>query len=208
MHLFHARLAKRNLAGKVRAVRLHGRQYICALGGWRASKACQHGLPEPCSSVSHRQGRTPLAIFGIHHIGPSILHMLVKCWNLRLLNFGRVLVLRKHRHNGNTCMATNHRHLNVLRVLPRDLCHKLVGSHTVQCGDTYNFLRVQPFLLVQLGHSGHNRIDWVDDQRNYSIWTVLRASFNHLFGDARIDFEEIIPRHSRLPGHAGWYQNK
>merc|ERR1740117_1443994 len=112
VHLLHAMFAKSNLAREVRAVSVEIAHDISTFCGWGAVQTRKHSLTQPGTSVGHRECRTAFASLGVHDVSASVLHMLVHCWNLGRWNLGRMLVLREHWHNCNTCMASDHWHFD------------------------------------------------------------------------------------------------
>mmetsp|Transcript_72284 Transcript_72284/g.169395 ORF Transcript_72284/g.169395 Transcript_72284/m.169395 type:complete len:331 (+) Transcript_72284:580-1572(+) len=128
--------------------------------------------------------------------------MLVQVRNLAGIDGLSHLVLREKREDRDASMAADHGHADVVGILPRDLANELVGPHHVQGRDAHDLQRIQAFLLVQLGHSRHDRVHRVDDHSQHGIRTILCASFHNAFGNVRVHLEEVIAGHPRLPGHA------
>mmetsp|Transcript_42642 Transcript_42642/g.92720 ORF Transcript_42642/g.92720 Transcript_42642/m.92720 type:complete len:299 (-) Transcript_42642:30-926(-) len=98
-------------------------------------------------------------------------------------------------------MASNHRHVDVVGVLPSNLATELVGTHHIQGGNAHDLHRVQTFLLVQLSHSWHDGVDRIHDEPQHGFGAELCACLHKLLGDVRIDLKKIVARHARFAGH-------
>lgn len=105
-------------------------------------------------------------------------------------------------------MATNNWDVHVLGVAADLLRNELVGTNAIKSSNTNNVAWVKTTLLVQLTHSWDNRVHWVDNKRDHSIWAPLGASVNDTLGNTSIDAEEVVTSHAWLTWHTSWDEDQ
>jgi len=101
-------------------------------------------------------------------------------------------------------VAAHDRHVHVRDREAPPRRHERVGADHVQGRDAEQPPRVVRALLLQhLGGDRHHRVHRVADNVDQRARRVVRHRRHEVAHDARVDAEQVVPRHAGLPGHAG-----
>ncbi|KAH3672223.1 hypothetical protein WICPIJ_010075 [Wickerhamomyces pijperi] len=89
-----------------------------------------------------------------------------------------------------------------------DLCLESGGSQDIQGGDTEQLvLVVDALLLEHFLDNWDGGVDWVGDNTDSGVWSVIGNSSGQVSDNTSVDVEQIVSGHTWLSWDTGWDQN-
>eukprot|EP00756_Hemistasia_phaeocysticola_P029546 Hpha_TRINITY_DN16238_c0_g1::TRINITY_DN16238_c0_g1_i5::g.14747::m.14747 len=205
-HLLHTVLPELARAREVLRVR-HLRLDEGALRPLLPVERGQHVLREQVRRVRHRQRRAPGARLRLHDLVTAELDPVRQGRPVSVAQ--RHSGLRQQRQDRDTGVTTDHRHVEVLRVLALVPGQEGVRADHVERRHTAQLLRVVHARLLQhLRRDRHRRVHRVADDPQHRVRRALRHGLHQVLHDRRVRVEQVVTGHPRLPRHTGRDQHQ
>lgn len=144
-------------------------------------------IAETVHTKAHGKGGRAGTSLGLHNLITTKLNALHQVLVLLALHVLAVLHLAQEGDDGDTRVATDDSHLDVLGVGVLDLAQEAGSADNVEGGDAENALLVKDaLLLVDLGKDGDGRVDGVGDDEDVGLGAVFGTGLGEGLDDGGV----------------------
>lgn len=160
----------------------------------------EDGLGEPVASEGHGEGGRASSLFSLDDLVTAELDALDQVGVLVLWDRDLWLNQREQWNDGLAGMAANNWDSELLWVsVAGDFGDEGLGSDNVEGGDTKELLGVENIVLLQnLSGNWNSGVDWVGDDENERVWSILSNASNQVLDNASVNLEKIVSGHAWL----------
>lgn len=168
-----------------------------------AGGSAEERLGEAGSGVSHGEGGGASALLGLDDLITTEGDAVAEALDLLIGEVG-ALDVGEEGEDGDTGVATNDGHVDLVHGEAELVANEAVGAHNIEGGDTHDLaLVVDTVGLEGLGHDGDGGVDRVRDDKHEGVGAGLGDGLTDALHNAGVGVEEVIAAHTGLAGHTG-----
>lgn len=171
--------------------------------------ALEDSLGKSVTSKGHREGGRARALLSLDNLVTTELDALDQVGVLVLWDGDLWLNQREQWDNGLAGMTANDWDGELLWVgVAGHLGNESLSSDNVEGGDTEELFWVEHIVLLQnLSSNWDSGVDWVGNDENECIWSILSNASNQVLDNASVNLEQIVSGHARLSWDTSWDDN-